>query len=204
MKGGSSHGSVRDLIDLFEIDRTHFTGQRWSRGRSKLDTPSIAEAAKKISSRMKGRVGHPHSLATRQKLSDRASERNFTNGCIKTKWHDVFNPALGSNIKVQGTWELAFAEWLNRNQITWMRPRNTFSWKGDGESIEHRYHPDFYLPETDEYVEIKGYMWKDDARGLDDALKLERVIAQNPQLTLTILMKSQLTTLGILNRNHHE
>lgn len=57
--------------------------------------------------------------------------------------------------KFHGKWEVEVAKWFDRNQIKWERkvqPVNYFwndSW--------HLYFPDFYLPEHDVYIEVKGY-----------------------------------------------
>ena len=58
-------------------------------------------------------------------------------------------------VKLNGTWEVIFAEYLDRNNIRWERPTIGFEyiWNND----KHTYYPDFYLPDIDVYVEIKGY-----------------------------------------------
>jgi len=57
-------------------------------------------------------------------------------------------------IKFHGTWEVMFAEWCDLNKIIWERNTKYFiySWNG-----ERKYFPDFYLPEKDIYIEVKGY-----------------------------------------------
>lgn len=54
------------------------------------------------------------------------------------------------NIWMRSTWEVAYAKYLTKNDIKWQYETKTFD-VGKG-----RYTPDFYLPETDTYVEIKG------------------------------------------------
>jgi hypothetical protein len=58
--------------------------------------------------------------------------------------------------KLNGSWELIVAKWLDKYKIKWI---NEFSfgfeylWQGN----IHTYFPDFYLPEKDIYIEVKGY-----------------------------------------------
>ena len=57
-------------------------------------------------------------------------------------------------IKFQGQWELIYYEWCLAHSIKIQRcdKRFTYEWNGI-----RSYNPDFYLPESDTYVEIKGY-----------------------------------------------
>jgi hypothetical protein len=61
------------------------------------------------------------------------------------------------NILMRSTWEAAYAKWLDKQGIQWQYEPKTF------DLGKTTYTPDFYLPETDTYVEIKG-RWRDDAK----------------------------------------
>lgn len=60
-----------------------------------------------------------------------------------------------NGIKLQGTYELKFAIWCDKNSIKWQRNRQGFEYFYLNKI--HKYFPDFYLPDLDEYVEVKGY-----------------------------------------------
>jgi hypothetical protein len=60
-------------------------------------------------------------------------------------------------IKMRSTWEVLYAKYLDKNKIRWLYESKTFDLGNT------TYTPDFYLPETDTYIEIKGY-WRDDAK----------------------------------------
>lgn len=68
-----------------------------------------------------------------------------------------------NGVDLHGKWELNYAKWLDKNQIKWQRCKESFEYVyGDK---KRRYTPDFYLIESDEYIEIKGYKTeKDDAK----------------------------------------
>jgi len=58
--------------------------------------------------------------------------------------------------KLHGNWELLVAKYFDENNIIWDRNDvKTFSYMWNNK--EHTYFPDFYLPEYDKYVEVKGY-----------------------------------------------
>lgn len=92
-----------------------------------------------------------------------------------------------NDVDLHGSWELAYAMYLDANNIKWIR--NTDSFLYIFESKERRYTPDFYLPDTDEYIEIKGYKTeKDNAKW-----------SQFPvHKKLTILMHNDLKNLKIV------
>lgn len=197
IRGGSGFAAIKRRIENSDIDTTHFTGMSWNRGLTKEQHPVIALQAKQTSIRMKGKPGHPHTVMSRQKISRSASGRSFGNNA-RVKWYEVLNPSTNCLVKVQGTWEKRYAEWLNVQNVKWERPETTFGWRLSNENIEHTYHPDFYLPDLFTYIDIKGYMWKDERKQINDELKLRLVQEQNPNLKLTVLMKAELMLMGVL------
>jgi hypothetical protein len=105
-------------------------------------------------------------------------------------WHTSLAKRMHHNyngIDLHGSWELNYAKWLDNNNIKWERCKRSFSYLF--ENKRRRYTPDFFLPESNEYIEIKGYKTKKD----------EAKWGQFPkELKLKILMKSDLKILGIL------
>lgn len=75
-------------------------------------------------------------------------------------WH--FKNSLYHNIKkydyngiiLLGNYEYQYAQYLDNNNIKWRKPTEAFEYVWNKKI--HSYLPDFYLIETDEYVEIKG------------------------------------------------
>lgn len=57
-------------------------------------------------------------------------------------------------IKLKGSWELIFAKWLDQNNIEWKHEAKGFEYQWKGTRL---YFPDFYLPNFDLYIEVKGY-----------------------------------------------
>lgn len=58
-------------------------------------------------------------------------------------------------IYCQSSWELAYVLYCFDNGINFIRNKEGFKYTLDGK--ERTYFPDFYLPDEDTYVEIKGY-----------------------------------------------
>ncbi len=80
----------------------------------------------------------------------------------------------GKTVSMDSTWEVACAKRLDELGIKWMRNPNI---KLKYLTRSHRvrnYIPDFYLPDHDLYIEVKGY-WTDAARH-----KMKSVLALNP------------------------
>lgn len=88
---------------------------------------------------------------TVRKYPQSYSARNI---CGRTKSIDIID-SYGNNTKVNGSWELKVANYLNNNNIKWTNIIDGFSYVWNG-SV-HLYYPDFYLPEYNLYIEVKGY-----------------------------------------------
>lgn len=110
------------------------------------------ETRKKLSDRMKSR---PKDFAKKigKKISETVNEK------VKAGiWHTSLAKRMHYNYKgndLHGKWELAYAQWLDKQNIKWIRNKQHFDYIF--ENKKRRYTPDFYLPDTDEYIEIKGY-----------------------------------------------
>ena len=69
----------------------------------------------------------------------------------------------GSKVLMDSTWEVAMAERLDHLKITWERREDMKLTYYSKSGRKKNYIPDFYLPEYDIYIEVKGY-WTDAAR----------------------------------------
>lgn len=142
-------------------------------------------------------IGKKHTKESKEKMSRSASENN--NGFVNCKYFEVYCPFMGKNIKLQGTYEKSYAEYLNVNKINWIKDKDiNLSYKLNEDDFIHKYHPDFYLPDSDEYVEIKGYWWKSKDGRVDDRRKMDCVILCNPDKVIKILETRDLKKLKII------
>jgi len=89
-----------------------------------------------------------------------------------------------SNMK--STWEFVYAKYLDRNNVEWKYELKTF------DLGTTTYTPDFYLPETDEYIEIKG-IWYKDAR-----IKFNLFKKQYFNIKIKLLRRKDLKKLKII------
>ena len=83
---------------------------------------------------------------------------------------------------MDSTWEIELAKKLNDLSISWERDtgkhRLTYI---DTEGSIRNYFPDFYLPDFDVYIEVKGY-WTSKTKQ-----KMNSVIERNKQVSIVIL-----------------
>lgn len=137
-----------------------------------------------------------HSEETKQKISAKMIET--TNWIVKTKYFEIFCPYLNENILVQWTWEYKYAKYLNDQEINWVKSRKIFLnyTLSDGWYL-HKYYPDFYLPDTDKYIEIKWFLWKSKDGRVDDERKLLKIKEFNKTISFDILYKNELKQLWI-------
>ena len=73
----------------------------------------------------------------------------------RCKKYKYVSPIAGE-VYLDGTWELAVAEWLDKKQYNWKRNTKRFQYTNLKGTISH-YVPDFWVEELNSYVEVKGY-----------------------------------------------
>lgn len=93
---------------------------------------------------------------------------------------------LYKNYWMRSTWEVKYAKYLDKNNINWQYESKTFDLGNT------TYTPDFYLPKTDEYIEIKG-RWIEKLKP-----KIKLLNRLYPNIKITILRTSDLQKLGVL------
>lgn len=129
----------------------------WNKGLTKETDQRVLQNAMAISNtlqqQIKDRIFVPTKMGekARKVLSEKQSLQNVGGRC---KWYSV------NGIKVQGTWERDVALKLSDMRIIWVKPsKSSFIIKYEMEGKIKSYTPDFYLPEFNIFLEIKGYWW---------------------------------------------
>ena len=105
-------------------------------------------------------------IAGRQMLSTFCEQRSeemksrYANGweskAGRTVKLDYFSLIAGT-VKLDGSWELAVAKFLDSHNIKWTRNKKRFDYI-DPTGKNRTYCPDFYLLETNTFIEVKGYI----------------------------------------------
>lgn len=126
----------------------------WNRGRTALSDPRI-RGPKGIVPWNTGR-----SKETDERLVEvsRGLSETVKRKVKEGTWHVSYTARRTHEyrgVKLLGSWELAYAKWLDAQGIQWVRPTESFPYVFGNK--ERRYTPDFYLPDTDQFVEVKGY-----------------------------------------------
>ena len=158
----------------------------WNKGLTKETSESVKQYANAIGKKWQNGEYEPrnHTDETKKKISDARIlylENNHHHGL---KWFKVSNGKY--DIKVQGTWELKVANWLNKNSIFWKRHSIKYG--------NRKYTPDFYIPLYDIYIEVKGWM-KD-----RDISKMYCVLETN-KIDIRLIEQNEIEKLSTLNIN---
>ena len=167
------------------FQKTNTSNQYTKAKKLGLDAPLVSEETKE---------------KIRSANCSRTKEWNAENGkriseTIKKKvqegtWHTSLAKHMHidyDGVDLHGSWELAYAKYLDANNIPWVRNKDSFSYFYRGG--ERRYTPDFYLANTDEYVEVKGYKTEKDEAKWSQFPKHKKLI---------VLKKDELKQLGII------
>lgn len=119
-------------------------------------------------------VSYELSEQTRQKLRDIGKHRRHTDDTKKrisnsmsrvakehpekyslSQIHKRTKHFTYKGFRIDGTWELIVAQYLDNENIKWTKKVRCFEYDWLGK--KHNYYPDFYLPDYDKYIEVKGY-----------------------------------------------
>ena len=161
----------------------------WNKGLTKDTDERIKKQCERFHDRfVKGEVkikSHPHSKETKEILSKIRSEylasAKNAGGFKDVGWYTISNV---KNIEyvVRGLWEYNVALKFNELNILWIRNQylNYFV-----DEVKKIYNPDFYLPELDEYIEVKGYFSD------KDKIKMDAVIDQNPNVKIRFMKEKE-------------
>lgn len=127
----------------------------WNKGLTKKTSLIVANYSESISKSIKNKKRKPLSDDTKQKLSIIMKEKYSKNppkvaGRSKCGWYKGFY--------CRSSWELAYLIYHLEHNINIESVTSGFKYIWEGS--EHTYFPDFYLPDTNTYVEIKGYYSK--------------------------------------------
>ncbi len=164
----------------------------WNKGLTKETDERVARGGQKLSKRIQSgevipsQLGKPITNEVKLKISKSCLEKS-KNG----NWHKSLAKNMHYNyngIDLDGSWELNYAKWLDANNIKWERPSIRFTYKFKDKV--HYYTPDFYLIETNEYVEVKGYKTAKDEVKWRDFPKEQK---------LKILFEKDLKELGVIS-----
>lgn len=89
------------------------------------------------------------------------------------------------DIGMRSSYEIAYAKYLDKNNIKWKYESKRF------DLGELTYTPDFYLPKSDKYVEIKGWWRKKDKK------RFKLFKSKFKDISIKVLMKNDLQKIGI-------
>ena len=95
-----------------------------------------------------------HSNAMLQAVKDNPDSYNYNNVCRRVERIEY------NGYRFHSSWEVIVAKFLDANEIAWSRKVTPAEYLWEGK--KHLYFPDFYLPQLDVYVEVKGYEVKKD------------------------------------------
>lgn len=90
-----------------------------------------------------------HSEIMKNVVKNNPDSYSKDNVCGRVKIYEY------NDVKLKGRWELEFAMWLDKLEVSWESESNPhpYFWNNSW----HMYFPDFYLKDYDIYVEVKGF-----------------------------------------------
>ncbi len=216
---GCGCGTIKGKLIKYNIPRRkkgHGEGHRLTQKvknkiRQKLKGRCLSEKVKQNMS--KALKGHKVSEITKEKISKILSDgrlkgrkawnkgmtkytdervRNYAKN-IKGKGNPMFGKPCPharhskyNNIWMRSSYEIAYAKYLDKKRIKWLYEPKRF------DLGSNTYLPDFYLPNENKYIEIKGW-WRPEGK-----IKFKLFKKLYPNIKIEIFDKNKLTRLRIL------
>jgi hypothetical protein len=119
-----------------------------------LPKPKISEITKqKLRLANSKRVYTTEQKLRKSEEMKRAVERN-PNSYLKNNVVGRVKNIEYNGVILKGSWELLVAKWLDSKLIKWEHETKSFKYEWNG---TRTYYPDFYLPDYDLFIEVKGY-----------------------------------------------
>ena len=97
----------------------------------------------------------------------------------------------GTVVKLQGTWEVVFAQFLDTLKIEYKTHHGRIPYVDDA-GIKRSYYPDFYIPMWNAYIDVKGAMFYD--LQLD---KMRCVRSSNADKFIEIVTQQYFNSIGL-------
>lgn len=165
-KNNNSHRNherlcVKNTARVYSNGMTGKVGSNQYKKADELGLPKpiiTEETSKKLSDAIKNR--------TSEFLTENSKKISATvnHKVLEGTWHTSLARKMHINyngVDLHGSWELAYAKYLDFNSIKWKRCKESFTYEFGGKT--RKYTPDFYLIDSDEYVEIKGFKTEKDS-----------------------------------------
>lgn len=166
--------------------KKHKGHKAWNKGLTKYTDERLKKASETYKENIKNGkikiIKHFHSKETKEILSKKRSEylasAKNAGGFKDVGWYEIEN-IKHTKFIVRGLWQYNVALKLNELNILWLRNQYVNYFIND---IKKIYNPDFYLPEINEYIEVKGYFSN------KNKIKMDAVLDQNPNIKIRFML----------------
>jgi len=152
--------SNRINMDYINIKPGHSKGHKGTNQFIKakelgLSKPVVSDETKKKLSKVWKNKTLPQEMKKKISISINKAIKEHPESYSSTNINGRVKHYEYNGFKLDGKWELEVAKYLDNKNIKWEKPLKGFTYEWN--NSKHIYFPDFYLPEYDYYIEVKGY-----------------------------------------------
>ena len=145
---------------------------QFTKAKEKGETIVVSEETRqKIAKANTGKRHTKENLSKISKSMQRAVKENPNSYAGGYNRGRVKSLICSNGFKVLGKWEQKFVKFCLSSGIEIQQPNTGFSYEWNG---ARTYFPDFYLPESDQWVEIKGYETERDRAKWDSLINVHK------------------------------
>jgi hypothetical protein len=173
----------KDIIQTMPITNAALA---WARKNGKLQFRNKSESQKLAWKNGKQKAERYRTIEFRKKMSKWGGYKENAGRCA----HLIYTKKDGTLVKIQGSWELKVAQFLDEKKIKWAKNKLGYKYFFDGK--ERSYFPDFVIEDMDVYIEVKGYETSKDTSKWKQFPKKLLVIRRNDIKDLEFWFKNNL------------
>lgn len=119
-----------------------------------LPTPEVLEETRKKLSKVNKGKKYTEEERLKKSLEMKKAVKDHPESYTKNNIVGRVKNIEYNGVTLKGSWEVIVAKWFDENNIKWEHESKSFDYVWNG---IRKYFPDFYLPDFDVYVEVKGY-----------------------------------------------
>jgi hypothetical protein len=161
--------------------------------RSRSRSVAYQNRGEKISKTLSGRVGWSRGLTKETDIRMQSISDGLRGRVPNYKKYGTYYEGKHGKIWMRSHWEVAFAEWCDKKGFDWLYEPIHFR-VGKGPWAGETYTPDFFLPQQDMWVEVKGRLNESNEQKLFSFLK------QHSHVPWIMLKRRDLQMLGVLDK----
>jgi hypothetical protein len=175
-----AHRYAQSFVDLSKLSETMKVKSSWNRGKKIKTLIKCKTCGKEIRKNTYGFCKICINKDPEHLLRLSKALKGKTGGYRTNSGNKRFHKSRYQGIWMDSGWELEFAKRCDSLGLIWERGKRILKYKTE-DGVDHKYHPDFYIPSRDVFIETTGHQYPEKFE------KLRLVKIFNPNIRIQVI-----------------